>query len=258
MSTIFTKISSLPPLSETAQKLKAISNHEEFDPQEISKLIEKDPMLLAEVLKSLNSAAYSFKTDIKSIKQAVMLLGFKSLKNLVTQITVRKALNADLEPYGITTTQFSQSSIYQAKIVAAWHPGVGDSSLLELAAMLQDVGILLIANEIIKNNETSQFLADLDINYDTERTEQSYVGTTAASLSAEILKHWKFNEKLIQSIECSVNPSSNEGWILKISRVAASPRFCLSERSINKAVALAEKTNLDAQKLQSVLAGLSS
>lgn len=256
MSTIFTKINSLPPLSETAQKLRTISNHEEFDPQEVTKLIEKDPMLLAEVLKSLNSAAYSFKTDIKSIKQAVMLLGFKPLKNLVTQITVRKALNADLEPYGITTNQFSQSSILQAKIVTMWHPGIEDTSMLELAAMLQDIGMLLIASEVIKNNETSQFLADLDINYDTERTEKSYVETTAATLSAEILKHWNFNTQLIELIEQSTNPSGNEGWILKISRIGASPRFCLSERSINRAVNLATKTNLDPQKLEETLKAL--
>ncbi|MGM0623785.1 MAG: HDOD domain-containing protein [Campylobacterota bacterium] len=253
MSTIFTKISSLPPLSETAQKLRSISSHEDFDPQEVTKLIEKDPMLLAEVLKSLNSAAYSFKSDIKSIKQAVMLLGFKPLKNLVTQITVRKALDADLEPYGITTNQFSQSSILQAKIVTKWHPNIEDSSTLELAAMLQDIGMLLIASEVIKDNETSQFLADLDINYDTERTEKSYVDTTAATLSAEILKHWKFNEELIELIKQSSNPSSHAGWILKIARIAASPRFCLTERSINKALKLAQKTDLDPQALENVL-----
>ncbi len=252
-SSIFTNISSLPPLSETAQKLRAIRSSEDFDPAEISAYMEKDPMLLAEVLKTLNSAAYTFKADIKSIRQAIMLLGFKPLKNLVTQITIRKALDADLEPYGITTKEFSRSSVLQATIVKKWHPKVENADLLELAAMLQDVGMLLIANELLKNNESSQFLADLDINYDTERTERSYVDTTAAELSAEILKHWNFDASLIALIEGSVNPSTPQDWILKISRIAASPRFCLTQRSINKAIKLAEKNDLDPHLLETTL-----
>ncbi len=255
-SHIFTHIQSLPPLNETAKKLQQISSSEHFEPESIAKVIEKDPMVLAELLKTLNSAAFSFKQDIKSVKQAVMMLGFKPLKNLVTQITARKALDTDLEPYGITTKKFSEATVLQSQLVKKWHPGEEDADLLQLSALLQEIGMFLIANEVIKNNETSQFLSDLDMSYDLERTEKDYTGTTAALVSAKILEHWEFDETLVNLLEESASPGSNASWILKISRVAISPRFPLTERSINKAVNLAEKLNLDPEALREALESL--
>ncbi len=51
------------------------------DTQKIIKRLEKYPLICINLLKFLNSAYFSFKQEIKSIKQAITLLGLRNLKN---------------------------------------------------------------------------------------------------------------------------------------------------------------------------------
>ncbi|MHC6178806.1 EAL and HDOD domain-containing protein [Clostridium sp. JNZ X4-2] len=55
-------------------------NSREFSMDNIESLIKKDISLSYEILKLINSAKYSFKNKIESIKQAVVLLGEKEIK----------------------------------------------------------------------------------------------------------------------------------------------------------------------------------
>ncbi len=74
-------------LSKT--KLLSIINQASISFDELEKTIEKDPNLTYLLLKYLNSAQFSFTTKIKSIKQAIVILGLDNIKKWSTLVTLR-------------------------------------------------------------------------------------------------------------------------------------------------------------------------
>lgn len=61
----------------------------------IGKLISQDVGLSGKVLKTVNSASFGLANNITSIKQAVSILGSKSIINLVNALSIRGELSND-------------------------------------------------------------------------------------------------------------------------------------------------------------------
>ncbi|WP_028388222.1 EAL and HDOD domain-containing protein [Legionella fairfieldensis] len=67
------------------------------DLDSVVELIQNDPMLSYQLLKVVNSAAFSGYQAIESIQQAVMRLGVLNLKNWVTVLSMTKVSNKPIE-----------------------------------------------------------------------------------------------------------------------------------------------------------------
>ena len=72
---ILKQIKQLPPLPETAVKIEAVYQNPNSTFEDMVKILEKDPLLTADILKSANSPLYGFSREITSIAQAVSLFG---------------------------------------------------------------------------------------------------------------------------------------------------------------------------------------
>lgn len=73
----------LPLLPETAMKVFRLAQDPDADMKEVSELIERDQKMASHVLRVVNSAAYSPKTEIVTLRQAVARLGLKPLSEIV-------------------------------------------------------------------------------------------------------------------------------------------------------------------------------
>lgn len=62
------------------------------DLERIAELINADPGTAAAVIKTVNSPAYGFRRNVVSIRQAVLLLGLKSVTQMVNGLQLRMAL----------------------------------------------------------------------------------------------------------------------------------------------------------------------
>lgn len=84
---------SIPPQPQIMVDLQM----EQFDPnpdiKRIANLIAQDVGLSGTMLKIVNSAAYGLANHITSVQQAVMLLGIKSVVNIVNGISIRGELS---------------------------------------------------------------------------------------------------------------------------------------------------------------------
>ncbi len=52
---------------------------------------------------------YCFGKEIKSVSQAVSLFGMSMTRSIAIGNSVRKLLNVDMEPYGITSEKFADN-----------------------------------------------------------------------------------------------------------------------------------------------------
>jgi len=73
----------IPTLPDIVQKLLTLTMRDDISAEDLGKIIEKDQVLAAKVLKLVNSPYYGFPARIASISHAVALLGLTVVKSLV-------------------------------------------------------------------------------------------------------------------------------------------------------------------------------
>ena len=207
---ILESIKSLPPLPKTIIEVQRIYANPESSIADLVKVIEDDPMIIANLLKAANSPLYSFKKDILSVAQAVALFGMNMTRSIVLGNTVRKLLNVDMEPYAASSEKFAEMSSKQAALIHNWYKKVDrqKADKLFLAAMLQETGKILIASYIIQRDETMTFRSGIEMTYNIAVVEKNYAGETTATITAAIFEHWGFESDFVDMIRYSDDPSS--------------------------------------------------
>ncbi|MBN2782101.1 MAG: HDOD domain-containing protein [Campylobacterales bacterium] len=257
-SSIVDGIKSLPPLSKTVSDINRVYGDEESGINDLVKVIENDPMVVANLLKLANSPLYNFGNEIKSIEQAVSRFGMSMTRSLAIGMSVRKLLNVDMQPYGITSDKFAEVSLLQANLVMKWykHIDLKKAEELYLAAFLQEVGKILIANSIIQDDETISFSSEITNSSNIAMVEKSYVGVTSAEVTAEVFEFWKFDKKFIEMIKYSDTPSKAPDEVreystaLNIIKTIVPLNKPLSEQAINFGLRKAHDAGYDHELLE--------
>lgn len=116
---------------------------------DLGALIEQDMVLAGKVLKLVNSAFYRRRVPVGSIREAVSIIGFASLKSLVLAASTSNILMVDLEPYGMVRGGLWRNSMATASVARAI--GIRAKVAAELAeeffaaGLLRDVGLLVLS-----------------------------------------------------------------------------------------------------------------
>ena len=240
-SSIIDSIKSLPPLSKTIIDINRVYADEEASINELAKVIEPDPMIVANLLKSANSPLYGFGREIHSVVQAVSLFGMSMTRSIALGNSVRKLLNVDMKPYGITSDEFAHISSMQATLMLKWYGKIDRSKAdkLYLAAFLQETGKILISSDIIQEDEGTSFQSEIENTNNIAQVEKSYVEVSSSEVTAEVFSHWGFDKEFVNMIKYADNPSAAPEEIqeysiaLNIIKTVLPMNKPFSEQSIN-------------------------
>jgi HD-like signal output (HDOD) protein len=260
-SSLVDSIKSLPPLSKTIVEINKVYASEDASIQELAKIIEHDPMIVANILKVANSPLYSFGREIRNIAQAVSLFGMNMTRTIALGNSVRKLLNVDMQPYGISSEKFANISNLQASFVYKWYKNIDKETAekLYLSAFLQETGKILIASSIIEDDETISFKSEVENSNDLAVVEKSYVGVSASEITAEVFEHWGFDSEFIETIRFSDNPKqANENLLeysiaLHIVKTIIPVNQPFSERAINFGLKEAQDAGYDISLINSII-----
>jgi HD-like signal output (HDOD) protein len=205
---LLSKIKTLPPLPETVSQIQRICADPESSVGDLIKVVEKDPMITANLLKAANSPFYGFSREIKTVSQAVSLFGMSTVKGLALSGAVKKLLSIDLDAYGITPESFADISSLQNALMHTWYTKVDRSKMdiLSVASFLQETGKIIIAQELAKEGKGADFKAAIAGGKSIMEAEMEFIGETTATVTAAIFEHWRFEEGLIEAIKYSDDP----------------------------------------------------
>jgi len=255
------KIKQLPPLPESALQIEAVYQDPDSSFNDMVKILEKDPLLTADILKAANSPLYGFSREINAISQAVGLFGMGTVRGFALASIVKKSFALDLSPYGISNEMFSELSKKQHGLITSWCIRKENRLLgvLSPAAFLVEIGKVLISQQIIADGKVEAFkdaMADLG---DVEAAEREIVGVDTPEVSATIFSQWKFEEGLVDVIKNCQNPENAEesdrrsAQILHVVRVAVPIDGVITDESIAAAKELIEKYDLDMESFDNAI-----
>ncbi|MBV1891666.1 MAG: HDOD domain-containing protein [Gammaproteobacteria bacterium] len=149
---------------------------------EVVELVKSDPSLTSVLLKTLNSADYTFEEKISDVNHAVALLGFVGVHQIVMSQSLRKSLP--------TTSVFQKSYLRALEIshiafAISQASGIGKPAEMATIGLVHELGNIVI--ELLRQqNPKLENLIDF---FDT-----SVIG-------AQLLKTWNLPESIWQAIE---------------------------------------------------------
>ncbi len=260
-SSIINSIKSLPPLPKTVIDMQRVCNDPEGSISDLVKVVENDPMIVANLLKAANSPLYSFRREILNVSQAVSLFGMSMTRSIGLGNSVRKLLNVDMEPYGISSDRFAEISSMQGALMHAWYSKIDrvKADKLFLSAFLQETGKIIIASDVIQEGLVTNFKADIDSAIDIASVERSYINETTAAVTAAIFTHWNFDREFIDMIQFSDTPDlapeevKEFATALNIVKTIVPINNPLGEHGISFGLKKAEDAGYDISKLQGAI-----
>jgi len=211
--TIFERIKtckSLPILSPLASKILKMCQDEETPASALANVIAQDPGMAAQILFMANSAYYGgARHKVTSVCQGVNLLGFTKIANLALSFCFYRLIK-DIKHTSATAidhVQFWRRSIFASLAARAIgkHLAHPDTELMFLAALLQDIGILVL-NEVASDEiMTFQGHAPKD-HADVYRLELEHLGVDHAQVGAWLVQQWQLPEEFQVAILYSHTP----------------------------------------------------
>lgn len=233
------EIKSLPPLPASIVRIQELCMNNDTNIEELSAVIDSDPMLSANILKSVNSPLYGMSREISAIPQAVMLFGISMIRGFAAANAIKKAMVIDLSPYGKTIDDITHLSTLQSSLVREWYRNVdkGMLPLLQSSAFLMELGKLPASLRVIGSGEFDKFASEVEQDKPIVEIERCYLGLSSYEIAAMMFEHWNFESALIDALRDISNPSTKNPYsqVLNVIAKAINLRDPLSERALSEA-----------------------
>jgi HD-like signal output (HDOD) protein len=188
----------LPGLSPTIQAILPRLGDESLDADELARMVSKDSVLAAHVLRLANSPFYGLSRQIGSLREAVAILGFGCLRGLVLSVGLIGVFSAAEE---------ARRSLVAAVSAATLASGLGlERNTPFTAALLHNLGALLLGHFAPQAwAALNQSAADATTRLTRER---QVFGYDRCELGAEIARHWNLPAAIQRAIRHYPQPSA--------------------------------------------------
>jgi len=163
-------------------------------------ILQTDPALTMRVLRIVNSAYYSFSSEITNIAHAITIIGLGDLRELILAVSVAeffKGLPNEL----VSMETFWRHSVMTAILAAELQksPPVQTSESMFTAGLLHDVGSLVIYNKIPEMAKSVIELQERE-NKPVQELELRVIGFDHAAVGTELMQFWRLPEFLVQTV----------------------------------------------------------
>jgi putative nucleotidyltransferase with HDIG domain len=207
---IMAQVKAFPGMPDTAAKLIKMLKDSETSAAEIEAVLRYDPGLTANILKLTNSAYFGIPSKVSSVKQAVALLGWKRLLQLVMTMCMSTVMKKPVPGYDLPHGELWRHSVavsIAAELVVTALK-IPNADEVFTAALLHDVGKLIMGEFVRDDVQQIEEIVAKGIAF--EVAEFIVLGTDHAQIGARILEKWDFPEDLINAVGWHHDPETCE------------------------------------------------
>ncbi len=188
----------VPSLPDVLSKILMIANDPKTSSSDLEKLVIKEPGLVTQILKMINSAYYALPKRVASVRYAMSMLGFSTVKSIATGLALIDSFNHldDLnKEYVYLVWRSSLISANMTLIFTAKEPQETKDRLY-LAGMVKDVGHLLLSQHY---QSKYQPLIE-EYTFPPMAVEKELFDTDHIEVGCALLDEWRFSEDVICSV----------------------------------------------------------
>jgi putative nucleotidyltransferase with HDIG domain len=214
LSHIMTQVKSFPGMPATAARLMPLLQNPDASASKIEDILKYDPGLTANILKLTNSAYFGLPSRVSSVRQAIMLLGWKRLLQLVMTMCMSALMKKPVPGYDLPRGELWRHSV--AVSVAAdllvKSLSISDADEVFTAALLHDIGKLVLGDYVQEDLEKIEGMVTKGISF--EVAEFVVLGTNHATIGARILQNWSLPQELVNAVSWHHDPENCDHYCL--------------------------------------------
>ena len=205
---VIDRLKDIPTLPTVIHKIIEIVDSPNTSATDLNKAIAMDQALSAKVLKLVNSAFYGFPKKIETLTQAIVILGFNTVRSLALSISMvdflgsgkgsRQLIYEDYWKHSIAT------SILARAIAKKAFPPMAEEAFV--AGLLHDIGILILDQFV-----PTEFKKAVALMHEEKiplyQAEQKALNITHAQVGRMLAVKWNLPDTLLYSISHHHEPS---------------------------------------------------
>ena len=221
------ELGSLPVMPSILQSLGTClsANAGEVNIERIVELISYDKSLAAQCLRVANSAMFTRRAEVESIRQAVLALGIQRVRDIVYSCSLPKLFAGAQQ--GMAQSTFWRHALGTALVSQnlGKRLKVADTEKLYLAGLLCDIGILV--NSLLYPEEFPRALAQAEVSETPLcEVEQQILGFTHCESGRVLADIWKLPLDISETIEFHHHPGGENADVEMICVVYLADLLC--------------------------------
>lgn len=201
LNDIVQKVEELPALPHVTYRVLQLTSDPTTTLPELADTITRDQVLTAKVLRMANSAYYGYARRIYGIMEALLVLGYSTVRNLVLAASVYNVLDNEFQGYILPKGELWRHSMSTALTARSLARRVGYEmpDQVFIAGLLHDMGKVIL-NTYMKdkfahvmdkvNNEKIPFM----------EAEQQILGFDHAVVGGRVAAKWNLPDELVEAI----------------------------------------------------------
>ncbi len=193
-SEIIAKVEEINAMPRITLDVMGLLNEPGTTISDITNKVKLDEALVAFILRNCNSPLYAIKSEIRSLPQALNLLGFATIKSILMSyfnknlysISGKSEIKNMLWVHSISVASFAQSIALLLK---------ADPEEAYLAGLLHDIGKLIIYDS--DNPSFEKVLNEIEQSkVESYKVEEKILGFNHMEIGSMIMEKWKFLQTL--------------------------------------------------------------
>ena len=202
LAQIIKKVNRLEPIPTVIHKVLELADDPESSLKDLVEVVERDPAITANLLKTVNSAHMGLPVRVDSVRQAVSMLGLQQVVEMVLSQNMSGNLKRAQKGYGLAKGDLWHQSLAVAMIARTI---AGQRDLMSLpaiytAALLKDIGKVILHEFVADQLPAIQNLvAEKGMSF--VEAEKAVLGMDHTALGGIIAKQWHFSPHMTYMIE---------------------------------------------------------
>lgn len=230
-------IDKLPAFPALVNRVLTMVSNPDADIKALAEEISMDPGITAGVLRLSNSAYYKPSRQIRSVQEAIVTLGLRTVKDIILVTASKGILKKELEGYRMEAKELWDHSLLVAEIsatLAREKKGKTPADVAFTAGLLHDVGKVVLANYFRRIYRQIAMEMEKDNGLRFTDLEQKYMGYNHSELGGKLLQIWNFPDELVEAVGNYYHPD----------QAKLNPELC-SMVHVGNVVALAAGVGVD-------------
>jgi len=212
--------SEISSIKQTVTRIINIINDPDSNTKDLRNIIETDPPLTTELLKLANSAFYGFPRTINEIREAIVCIGFETVRELALNQKVCELFRKDEDING-----YSRKSLWKHSVAVALCGKIifrrefrerGEN--IYAAGLLHDIGIIILDQFL---HEIFVDILEISISEKNNlfNVESAALNYNHTDIGKVLTENWNFPDEIVNAIAYHHEPDNAGDEYAKISSV---------------------------------------
>ncbi len=197
---IVDRVHTIPSLPEVVTKVVNMVNDPGSNADKVGQIMSKDAGMAAKILRLVNSAYYGLPEPVSSLDQAIVILGFKTIRSVALSVSVINMFQQS--DTGFNMKAFWTHSSVSASICRLIAEKIGsvDPEVAFIIGLLKDIGLMLLLENA--QEETKAIIAVArEYKLSLYDATHKVIQTDHAEIGAWLCEHWGLEDDIVSAIK---------------------------------------------------------